>query len=93
MVQRRPFSVACGELLLFECTAQCDDDAHCFLVIYLGEQVDVLGRAIDEPVGDHGSATGKSKRACFGEPQRCSCDLFLQWIQRHAPRLPPARSR
>lgn len=93
MLQRGPFGVMCGELLVFQRAAQCDDYTDRFLVIYLSEQVDVLGRAIDEPVSDHGSATGESKRACFGEPQRCACDLFLQRIERHAPRLPPDRSQ
>lgn len=93
MLQRRPFGVACGELLILQRAAQCDDDTDRFLVIDLGEQVDVLGRTIDEPMSDHGSAAGESKRTCFGEPQRCACDLFLQWLKRHAPTLPPARSQ
>ncbi|MCA1605900.1 MAG: hypothetical protein LC775_10600 [Acidobacteria bacterium] len=91
MIQRRPLSIANGELVVFERGAQCDDDADGFLIIQLGEKVDVLGRAIDKTMSDHGSAASERKRVRFGEPQCCSCDQFLQWIERHAPRLPPAR--
>jgi hypothetical protein len=39
------------------------------------------------------SAAGKGESGCFGQRQRCAGDAVLQGVQRHALRLPCARSR
>jgi hypothetical protein len=63
----RPLGVANGEALLLECLAERGGDLKSFLVVDLGEQVDVFGRSSHEPVRDHGSAAGEGEGRRFGQ--------------------------
>ena len=93
VVGRWTLGVANGEALLLECLTERGGDLERFLVVDLGEQVDVFGRSGHESVRDHGSAAGEGEGGRFGQRERGAGDVFLQGVQRHALRLPCVRSR
>jgi hypothetical protein len=55
----------------------------CFGVVDLGEQIDVLGGAVDEAVSDHRSAAGEGDGVRLGQGGRGADDEVLQGIERH----------
>jgi hypothetical protein len=88
MVKRRTLGVVGDKAFLFKGLPERCHDADGFLIIDLGEQIDVFGRAIDEPVRDHGPTTGEGQCVRLGECKGDSGDSVLQGIQRHVFRLP-----
>jgi hypothetical protein len=62
MIERWSFGVPGLEAELRQCTTQRRGDAHCFSVIDVGEQIHVVGRAVDETVRDHRRSAGEGEQ-------------------------------
>jgi hypothetical protein len=77
VVGRRSLGVSGDQVLAVQGLPQCGDYLGGFLVIDLGEQVDVLGSPGHEPMGDHGATARQCERAGFGEGQGGAGDAFL----------------
>lgn len=70
------------------------DGARCGLdaMLVVGEQVDVLGWPVDDPVGDEGVAPAEREPVPGRGAQRDGGDLVVQFADRHRVR-PPGRRR
>jgi len=55
-----------------ERVAQCRDNVDGFMIVDLGDELDVLRWLGDKAVRDHGSAPGKRHSAILGQGQRGS---------------------
>jgi hypothetical protein len=64
-----------------KCLPERGGHADSLVRVDLGEQVDVMSRPVDEPVGDHGAASRERQRVRFGEGEGGLGYLFLKTIE------------
>lgn len=93
VVERPTFRIARDDPRVPKRNAKRRDDVDRFLVVDLGEQIDVLRGPRNEPMRDHGPATRERQRAGLGKSEGDARDSFLQRIQRHTAMLPAAPCR
>ena len=93
MVNPASFGITRVEPLLLQRPSERRGDLNSFLIVDLGEQIDVLGFASNEAVDDHRATTGEREGASFREAQGGAGDPFLQGVQRHGVTLPASPSR
>ncbi len=54
---------------------------------FRAEEVDVLGRALNQTMGNQGIATGKCETVCSGGIERDPGDTSLERVNRHLQRV------
>jgi hypothetical protein len=49
-------------------------------VALIGEQVDIFGRTLDDPMGLDGVTAGKGESILFEDDESDTSDTFVQWV-------------